>query len=114
MLHFKKFHRLTYKIENLIINDLKKNEPIKYWTFWLLDLTAKISIFGLIFAILAIITIKYWINFNTEVSEYFIENTKKLIIYFGFIGVISIFFRTYFYYKLENIILDIFNKIKNQ
>lgn len=110
MMDLFKFNRLTHKIENLIISDIKKREPIKYLLFWIFDLTAKIGFFGFIAFLAFIIFMRIIITPETDIPEYLMHDISLTSLSLILIGLCSMAIRTYFYLKLENITLEYINK----
>ncbi|EDC6187940.1 hypothetical protein GAV31_22605 [Salmonella enterica subsp. enterica] len=103
---FLKFQSLTHKIDAIVIHDLKQNMAVKYWSFRLAEVIARIGMIGFICVFLTYFGLGMIMQSSGQnLPENFTDGCAKAIIALIAISLIGTIVRGGLYVDLEKRIL---------
>lgn len=103
---FEKFQSLTHKIDTMIIRDIKRAMPLKYWSFKLAEWIARIGVIGFVCSFITYFVVSTIMQYHGEsLPEPYAEGFPKVTVTLLTIAILAVFIRAGLYTELEKRIM---------
>lgn len=104
---FAKFQSLTHKIDTMVIRDIKREMPLKYWSFKVAEWIARIGMIGFVCTFLTYFGLGLLMQHSGQnLPESFTEGCAQAIVALIAIALVGFLVRGGLYVDLEKRILD--------
>lgn len=108
ILFFERSKPLTHKIDNIILSEIKKREPLKYHSFQLTNFISGVLFLCCLCSFVSYIVFSVFLqNSGVEIDPSVTKIFAKVIVGFFLSGFACWFLRTYLYTELEHQIMKI-------
>lgn len=99
---FDKFQSLTHKIDTMIISEIKREMPLKYWLFKLAEWIARIGVIGFVCSFITYFVVSTIMQYHGEIlPEPYAEGFPKATVISLTIAILAVFIRAGLYTELE-------------
>lgn len=104
---FTKFQSLTHKIDTMVIRDIKREMPLKYWSFKVAEWIARIGTIGFVLTFITYFGFSLMMQYyGQNLPESFTEGCVQAIVALIAIALVGFLVRGELYVDLEKRILD--------
>lgn len=104
---FAKFQSLTHKIDTMVIRDIKREMPLKYWSFKVAEWIARIGTIGFVLTFITYFGFGLMMQYyGQNLPESFTEGCAQAIVALIAIALVGLLVRGGLYVDLEKRILD--------